>query len=65
MAAQRGQTLGQFVEESVRQRIVAPEASASPVELPVFRGGNGMRPGIDPSSNRALYDALDDSGDLS
>lgn len=63
-AAQRGQTLGQFVEESVRFRLLAPEPVTSPVRLPVFTGGNGMRPGIDPASNRALYDALDHSGDL-
>lgn len=60
LAAQRGQTLGQFVEEAVRYRLIAPESTASPVQLPVFTGGRGARPGIDLSSNRALHDALDD-----
>lgn len=62
-AAERGQTLGQFVEESVRFRLVAADPVALPVRLPVLTGGNGMRAGIDPASNRALYDALDDGDD--
>jgi uncharacterized protein (DUF1330 family) len=28
--------------------------------IPVFRGGTGPRPGIDLTSNRALFEALDD-----
>lgn len=63
-AAQRGQTLGQYVESAVRKDLVAPEPTGSVPELPTFTRGTGMRPGIDASSNRALYDALDSSGDL-
>jgi len=33
--------------------------------LPVFRGGGGMRPGIDLTSNRALREALDADTPLS
>ena len=29
-------------------------------EVPVFDGGTGPRPGIDLSSNRALYEVLDE-----
>ena len=64
-AAQRGQTLGQYVEDAVRRDLVAPESTTVTPSLPVFTRGTGMRPGLDPSSNRALYDALDASGDLS
>jgi len=64
-AAQRGQTLGQYVESAVRRDLVASPVSQSVPELPVFTRGTGMRPGVDPSSNRALFDALDASGDLS
>ena len=64
-AAQRGQTLGQYVEDAVRRDLIAPEPTTIVPTLPVFTRGTGMRPGLDPSSNRALYDALDASGDLS
>jgi hypothetical protein len=64
-AAQRGQTLGQYVEDAVRRDLIAPESTTVAPTLPVFTRGTGMRPGLDPSSNRALYDALDASGDLS
>ena len=62
-AAERGQTLGQYVEDAVRRDLVsaAPQAVAPP--LPVFTRGTGLRSGLNPSSNRALYDALDASGD--
>jgi hypothetical protein len=57
-ARERGQTLGQVVEDALRRELsTAPEPA--PVELPVFRGGDGVRPGVDPSSNRALREALD------
>ena len=63
-AAKRGQTLGQYVESAVRRDLVTPESAASAPDLPTFRRGTGMRPGLDASSNRALYDALDATGDL-
>ena len=64
-AAQRSQTLGKYVEDAIRRDLVAPNPEAVVVTLPVFTRGTGMRPGLDPSSNRAIYDALDASGDLS
>ena len=64
-AAQRVQTLGQYVEGAVRRDLIAPSPEAAIPALPIFSRGTGMRPGLDPSSNRALYDALDASGELS
>jgi hypothetical protein len=64
-AAERGQTLGQFVESAVRRDLVAEAAPRNTPELPLFTRGTGMKAGLDPSSNRALFDALDTSGDLS
>ncbi len=64
-AAERGQTLGQYVESAVRRDLLAPERPSTPPALPTFTRGTGLRPGLDPSSNRALFDALDASGDLS
>jgi hypothetical protein len=49
------------VEAALRRELSrgsASERSAPPV--PVFRGGNGVRPGIDVTSNRALLEALDE-----
>ena len=63
-AAERGQTLGQYVEDAVRRDLVAPLKQEDAPALPVFTRGTGLRPGLDPSSNRALYDTLDASGDL-
>ena len=33
-------------------------------DLPVFQGGGGVMPGIDLSSNRSMFDAMDDPADL-
>lgn len=62
-AASRHLTLGQYVEEAVRRDLLADDAPRERVELPVFAGGR-VRPGIDVSSNRDLYDALDEEGPL-
>lgn len=64
-AAAAGQTLGAYIEEALRLRLIAPATSGSAVALPVFTRGTGPRPGIDLSSNRGLFDALDDADDLS
>ncbi|HWI31882.1 MAG TPA: hypothetical protein VNT50_10350 [Microbacterium sp.] len=63
-AVRRGQTLGQYVEDALRAGLTRDETGNAP-SIPVFTRGTGMRAGIDPSSNRALYDALDEAGDLS
>lgn len=62
-AREAGQTLGEFVEESLRLRLASGPRKDAPA-LPVFTRGTGLRPGVDASSNRSLYDALDEAGDL-
>jgi hypothetical protein len=64
-AVARGTTLGQYVEDALRQQLAQPVEPQVAVDLPVFTRGTGMRPGIDPSSQRSLFDALDADGDLS
>ena len=64
-AAAAGQTLGAYIEEALRLRLTAVAASGPALDLPVFTRGSGPRPGVDLSSNRSLYDALDASGELS
>lgn len=58
-ARERGTTLGQVVDDALRRELAATRATPS-VAVPVFRGGNGLRPGVDVNSNRALYEALDE-----
>ena len=58
-ARQRGLTLGQLVEEALRVQLAGTPGGDRPT-IPVFRGGDGVRPGIDMTSNRALLEALDE-----
>lgn len=62
-ARDAGITLGEFVEGSLRLRLTTRAGDPGPA-LPVFRDGTGPRPGVDLSSNRSLYDALDGAGDV-
>ena len=63
-ARERNQTLGALVEDALRRELsITPDSAARP-PVPVFRGGNGLRPGVDLTSNRALYELLDEGVDL-
>lgn len=59
-ARERGVTLSQLVEDGLRRELSAEDAPVELTPLPVFRGGNGLRPGVDITSNRALYELLDE-----
>lgn len=61
-AHERHLTLGQMVEEALQVYLMTPLVEEYP-ELPVFDGG-GYLPGIDPTSNRSLYDAMDEGEPL-
>ncbi|HEY3260004.1 MAG TPA: ribbon-helix-helix protein, CopG family [Pseudonocardiaceae bacterium] len=58
-ARRRGLTLGQLIEDALRREL-STDTARQPIPLPVFRGGTGVRPGIDLRSNRALAELLDD-----
>lgn len=58
-ARERGQTLGQVIEDALRRELTTPTSAAPAPEVPVFKGGGGVRPGVDLTSNRALREALD------
>jgi hypothetical protein len=62
LAARQHTTLTRLIEEGLSLRLQAESrpGRASRVSLPVFRGRGGVRPGIDPKSNRALLDAVED-----
>jgi len=54
-----GLTLGEYVERALRHETQRPEPAERP-ELPVFRGGTGMNPAVDPTSNRSMREFLDE-----
>lgn len=62
-ARDRGQTLGQVMEDALRRELAAP-VEPEPVGVPVFAGGGGPLPGIDLTSNRAVREALDQGAEL-
>jgi hypothetical protein len=60
MAARAGRSLNDFIEDAVRVAVrssTAPAAAA--VELPVFRGGRGLKPGVNLDSGAALLELMD------
>ena len=63
VAKERDVTLGDLVDEALQRLLMDPRRDEGP-ELPVFQGEDlGMHPGIDPSSNRSIFDAMDDPAD--
>jgi len=63
-AHERNQTLGQVVEAALRRELVATKDVHPAPRVPVFRGGGGIRPGVDLMSNRAVYELLDEGTEL-
>lgn len=61
-AREEDKTLGDLVESSLHYYLSRPRSAGGP-PIPVFTGGGGFMPGIDPCSNASLFAAAD--GDLS
>lgn len=59
-ARSTGQTLGSLVEAALRRELARQPTRPPGPPVPVFRGGTGARPGLDLTSNQALYEALDE-----
>ncbi len=59
-ARERGVTLGTLVEDALRRELSVEYDAVEPPPVPVFKGGNGLRPGVDITSNRALQEFLDE-----
>jgi plasmid stability protein len=61
-AIQQGTSLSAKIRDFV-VHYVATGANAptnAPVQLPVFSGGSGLAPGIDPCSNKSYREAMGD-----
>lgn len=56
-----GQTLGSVIEAALRRELANEATKGRRPKVPVFRGGTGPRPGVDLTSNQALYEVLDES----
>lgn len=62
-AHERHQTLGQLVEAALRRELVRANDRSGAPPIPVFHG-DGVRPGVDLTSNRAIYEMLDEGVEL-
>ena len=60
-AARAGRSLNDFIEEAVRAAL-QNEGAIRPVPppLPLFRGGRGLRAGVNLDNNAALLELMDD-----
>ena len=63
-ARQLGVSLGDVIDAALRRELAVRDSAAERPAIPVFDGGSGPRPGIDLTSNQALYEALDEGIDL-
>ena len=63
-ARESGVTLGELIDAALQRELAQPTAGAEALEIPVFRGGTGPRPGVDLRSNRGLQEALDEDAAL-
>lgn len=62
-AAHERRSLTALIEDGLRLRLRKPQrgpAASKAPSLPIHRGKGGLLPGIDPTSNRSLFDAADD-----
>ena len=62
-ARTRGQSLGDVVNDALRRELAARDSRPGPT-IPFLDGAGGLRPGIDPTSNRSLREALDEGQSL-
>ena len=62
-AAREKKTLTRLVEEGLKLRLRQSQrpGKGAPSSLPVYRGKGGLVSGVDPLSNRSMFDAADDT----
>jgi hypothetical protein len=61
-AAMQQTTLTRLIEEGLMMRLAVPakRASTRKLVLPVMNAKGGLCSGIDPTSNRSIFDAMDE-----
>lgn len=62
LAAQQQTSLTRLIEEGLQLRLRAPRSpSKKPKQqIPVYKGRGGLMPGLNPLSNKAMLDAIED-----
>lgn len=62
LSARERKSLTALIEEGLKLRLRRPfrKSRATSVVLPVFRGKGGLIAGVNPRSNRSMFDAADD-----
>ena len=61
LAAQQRTSLTRLIEEGLQMRLRAQSAPRrAKLSLPVFKGRGGLRSGVDPLSNKSLFEAMGD-----
>jgi hypothetical protein len=63
-ARQLGVSLGEVIDAALRRELTVERRTDDRPAVPIFDGGSGPRPGVDLTSNRSLYEVLDDGLDL-
>ena len=56
----RGTTLSRLVEHALRRELTAEDDRPDRPTIPVVAGRRGLRSGVDPASNQALLDLVED-----
>lgn len=59
LAAATGRTLTAVIEDALRAQLARRAEPRERVELPVFRGGGGLQPGVDLDDNAALLELME------
>lgn len=60
LAQERGETLGAVIDSALRRELAVPAPRAERPAVPILRARGGLRPGVDLTSNRAVYELLDE-----
>jgi hypothetical protein len=63
IASRSHRSLSSVIQDALRETLAAraERSQSAPVDLPVFRDGGGVLPGVDLDSNAALLDFMDEA----
>jgi len=59
LGARTGRTLTKVIEDALRETLSRGDPSKDRVEIPVYRGTGGLRPGVDLDNSAALLDLME------
>jgi Arc/MetJ-type ribon-helix-helix transcriptional regulator len=67
IAAGSHRSLSSVIQDALREALAtrAERSAGAPLDLPVFRGGSGVQPGVDLDSNAALLDLMEEADEAS